>query len=210
MIWWVPEPIFVGSYSIEQMLAGSVPADVGNVHSVEGLKVPSESELKLTVPVGVDGVASVSMTVAVHFVGCETTTAEPQSTDTVVACGSAANACEHITSAKPTARAGTARGTPRPPSRPGGHSPSCTTLPPSMTVIVNPRLRGRRRQRVTEAWSGSISDRGEGSSEPLPGPNVPISDLAQRDLLLLRQDVTSSEAQLRKGRTIRARQRNQP
>jgi hypothetical protein len=124
----VPKATFVGSYSTEQLLDCSVPANGLNSHVVEGLKVPSESEPKLTVPVGVDGVpAAVSVTVAVHVAGCETTTPEPQLTETVVPRGPAARAGEHATDAQPTATAMTARRSRRQPPRHGRRSPSSTT-----------------------------------------------------------------------------------
>jgi hypothetical protein len=114
-------------------------ADVPNV-------APLESELKLSIPAGVEGVPdAASVTVAVHVAGCETTTPEPHSTETVVAC-SAASACEHATSEQPTARTATARSARPRPSRRGRHSPSCTTRPPRMTTIVNPGFTWLSRQ----------------------------------------------------------------
>lgn len=144
---WLPEPTFVGSYSTQQLPAGSAPSTWLNVHAV-ALKVPSGLGAKLTVPFGVDGVPSVSLsvTVAVHLAGCETTTPEPQCTDSVVTREPTASACEHATSEQPTARTATARSARPLPSRRGRHSPSRTTRPPRMTTIVNPGFTRLSRQ----------------------------------------------------------------
>ena len=140
MISCTPEAIFVGSYSIWHA-ACSDPDNGSNLHSVEGLKVPPESESNLTIPVGVDGVASVSVsvTMAVHVAGCETTTSEPQLTETVVTC-SAASACEDPNSIQHTATTPAARRARRHPSQRRRRSPSRKTHPPNMMAIVNPGL----------------------------------------------------------------------
>jgi hypothetical protein len=120
----VPEPIAVGVYSTEQLDCAS-PEGISS-HVVAGLKAPGGFDVKLTVPVGVEGVPSPSpsVTVAVHVADCETATAGPQSTKTVAVRG-AAWACEHASSAQPTARATTetADRPLRPPSRRGRDSP---------------------------------------------------------------------------------------
>jgi hypothetical protein len=78
----VPESMLVALYSTEQVDAS--PPD-GLNGQVGELKLPSESDLKLTVPVGLDRVpVAVSVTVAVHVVVCETPTGEPQLTTVLV------------------------------------------------------------------------------------------------------------------------------
>jgi hypothetical protein len=85
VIVWAPDPTWPGAYCTEQ--PDSVPESSGlRVQFPDGLKLaPAASEAKLTVPVGVEGVpAAVSVTVAVHVVGCGTMTPDPQLTETVV------------------------------------------------------------------------------------------------------------------------------
>jgi hypothetical protein len=111
VIVWAPDPTWPGVYSNEQ--PDVVPDSGGpRVQVPDMLKLaPTASEPKLTVPVGGEGVpaAAVSMTVAVHVAGCETTTPEPQLTETFVAREPTASACEHVTSTQPTVTAETAR-----------------------------------------------------------------------------------------------------
>jgi hypothetical protein len=72
-------------YSTEQVDAA--PPDRLN-GQVGELKVPFESDLKLTVPVGLDRVPlAVSVTVTVHVAACATTTGEPQLTAVLVVRG---------------------------------------------------------------------------------------------------------------------------
>ena len=53
-------------------MLGPLPAT--SVHVAEGLKVPVEFVVKLTLPVGIVGLVEVSMTLAVQVVGVFTTT----------------------------------------------------------------------------------------------------------------------------------------
>ena len=71
MIVCVPVPTALGVYETEQEALDPLPESVQLV----GLKVPLPLLVKETVPVGVVGVAVVSVTVAVQVVGCPTATA---------------------------------------------------------------------------------------------------------------------------------------
>ena len=71
MIVCVPVPTALGVYETEQEALDPLPDSVQLV----GLKVPLPLLVKETVPVGVVGVAVVSVTVAVQVVGCPTATA---------------------------------------------------------------------------------------------------------------------------------------
>jgi hypothetical protein len=107
----VPDSTFVALYSTEQVDA-SPPAAL-NVQVGE-LNVPFRLDLKLTDPVGLDRVPlAVSLTVAVHVVGCETTTLGGLQLTAVVVSRAAAHACGHATSAQPRTSVRTAGLTPR-------------------------------------------------------------------------------------------------
>ena len=70
MIVCVPVPTAVGVYVTEQLAVAPVPARV----QLAALKVPAPLLVKPTVPVGVVGVAEVSVTVAVQDAAWLTTT----------------------------------------------------------------------------------------------------------------------------------------
>ncbi len=71
VIMWLP--VTAGVYvTLHVAIAGPLPA--ARVQVDEGLKIPVEFVVKLTVPVGVLGLLEVSMTLAVQVVGVFTTT----------------------------------------------------------------------------------------------------------------------------------------
>jgi len=78
-----------GVYVTEHVAVPAV-APAARVQLADGVKVPVELVVKLTVPVGVVGLASVSVTVAVHVVGVLTWTDPGEHvTAVVVECGGA-------------------------------------------------------------------------------------------------------------------------
>lgn len=72
MIAWLPVPRAVGVYIIWHDAVPVAPAD--KMQEVEGVKTPVLLLVKDTVPVGIEGEALVSVTVAVHVDGLFTLT----------------------------------------------------------------------------------------------------------------------------------------